>query len=314
MLSWDRDRLLMELPKFSFRRSAKPSGELARYHEFYGTDFYNTIDGVRQRIGWLDTGDFRVVVQNFVPKDPRATVFLFHGYFDHAGIYHHLIRFLLEQSYAVVIYDMPGHGLSSGKPTAITSFQQYQRVMDACLELCEGKLPEPYHAVGQSTGGAVLIDRMVHRQETPFDKVVLMAPLVRPKGWRSIKLIHSAVKPFLTVWHRSFRQNSDDLDFVSFLKEHDPLQSKWLAVDWLSALREWIENIEQSVPSQRKILVIQGTNDNTVDWQHNISVLKGLFSELKIVYIPNGHHHLVNEAASKRAMIFEAVLSELSGK
>lgn len=314
MMNWDRDKLLMELPEFSFRRSAKPKGELARYHEFYGTDFCNQIKGLKQRIGWIDTKDFRIVVQNFVPSKAKATVFLFHGYFDHAGIYRHLIRFLVEHDFAVVIYDMPGHGLSSGKPTSISSFRQYQEAMDACIAKCDDNLPKPFHCVGQSTGGAVLIDRLVNTPKADvFDKVVLLAPLVRPKGWGGVKLIHSAVSPFLNVWHRTFSQNSNDIEFVKFLKDNDPLQSRWLAVDWITALKEWVANIEHAAPIQRKILIVQGTNDSTVDWKHNVSVLRHLFSETKIAYIENGRHHLVNESASKRAQVFEAVLSELAG-
>jgi len=279
-------------------------------------NYHAEFDGLEQRVGWMDTSDFRIVLQTFAPKNAKGTVFLFHGYFDHAGIYQHLIRFLLEANFSVVIYDMPGHGLSSGKPTAIQSFEQYQEAVDACLAICKGKLSEPFHCVGQSTGGAVLIDRIMNQeseQADVFDKVVLLAPLVRPTGWNSISLMHSAIKPFFKIWHRQFTVNSSDLGFVKFLKEHDPLQSKWMAVDWISALKEWIPRIENGQRLQRKILIVQGTGDATVDWSHNIEVLKRLFKELKITYIDGGKHHLVNESVNKRKAVFKAVLSELEG-
>jgi len=314
-MEWDRDRLLMELPRFSFRKKPVIIGEVEKYHEYYGTLFTKSFPGLEQRIGWIDANDFRIVLQTFVPLNVKATVFLFHGYFDHAGIYKHLIRFLLSSGFAVVIYDMPGHGLSSGKPASINSFQQYQDALDACLNVCKKHLPEPFHAVGQSTGGAVLIDRMMQERvsEDPFDKVVLLAPLVRPVGWQSIKRLHGLLKPFLHVWFRSFSQNSNDVRFVTFLKEHDPLQSKWLAVDWVGALKDWIPRIENGKQLQRKILIVQGDADKTVDWEHNLDVLKRLFKELKITHIEGARHHLVNESLSKRQAVFDAVLSELSG-
>ena len=315
-MTWDRDSLLMELNKFSFKSRFRVKGALARYFDFYQSDLYRDIGDLDQRIGWLDTKDFRIVMQSFRPADAVATVFLFHGYFDHAGIYHHLIRFLVKHGFAVVIYDMPGHGLSSGQPTSISSFDQYQDALDECLEVCRGHMPAPFHAVGQSTGGAVLIDRMMRESEQAqsFDKVVLLAPLIRPTAWKGVARLHSVVSPFLKVWHRSFSQNSNDVHFVKFLKERDPLQSKWLAVDWVGALKEWIPKMEKSRGLKRKVAVVQGTDDMTVDWKHNIRVLRGLFKELKIVYIDGGRHHLVNESTEKRQQAFAAILAELKGQ
>lgn len=311
---WDRDRLLMDLTKFSFRAKPAVKGEIIHYYDFYEMNFYQQFEGLEQRVGWIDTGEFRLVMQTFKPVQAKATVFLFHGYFDHAGIYHHLIRSLLKNHFAVVIYDMPGHGLSSGRPTAITTFQQYQDSMNACLKECKNNLPLPYHCVGQSTGGAVIVDRLMYGEpeEQVFDKVVLLSPLIRPKAWSSIVRLHSAVKPFFKVWYRNFSQNSEDVKFLRFLKEHDPLQSKWLSIDWISALREWIPKIEQAESVRRKVLIVQGTSDNTVDWQHNIEVIKHLFSEVKITYVSGAQHHLVNEALTKREAVFKAMLSELN--
>ena len=311
-MHWDRDRLLMDLSKFSFKTKPLVKGEITHYYDFYDMNFYKEFDQLEQRVGWLDTGEFRLVMQSFKPIDAKATVFIFHGYFDHAGIYHHLIRFLLKHHYAVVIYDMPGHGLSSGKPTSITTFQQYQDSMNACLASCKNQMPLPYHCVGQSTGGAVIVDRLKNGEpsELVFDKVVLLSPLVRPKGWKSIIKMHNAVKPFFKVWYRSFSKNSEDVSFLQFLKKHDPLQSKWLSVDWISALREWIPTIENGKGLKRKILIIQGTNDNTVDWKHNLNVLKKLFGEVKITYVDGAQHHLVNESLAKRESVFTAMLSE----
>lgn len=311
---WDRDRLLMDLTKFSFRAKPIVKGEIIHYYDFYEMNFYQQFDGLEQRVGWIDTGEFRLVMQTFKPVHAKATVFIFHGYFDHAGIFHHLIRNLLKNNFAVVIYDMPGHGLSSGKPTAITTFQQYQDSMNACLAECKNHLPMPYHCVGQSTGGAVIVDRLKNGEpeEQVFDKVVLLSPLVRPRGWDSIVRLHTSVKPFLKVWYRNFTQNSEDVKFLSFLKEHDPLQSKWLSIDWISALREWIPRIESAESIKRKVLIVQGTGDKTVDWEHNIKVLTHLFSEVKIAYVEGAQHHLVNESLTKREAIFKAMLSELN--
>ena len=136
---------------------------------------------------------------------------------------------------------------------------------------------------------------------------------MRPKGWKSIVRMHSALKPFVKVWFRKFSKNSEDVSFLSFLKDRDPLQSKWLSVDWISALIDWIPTIEKGECINRKILIVQGTGDNTVDWRHNIDVLKRLFSEVKISYVDGAQHHLVNESLVKRESVFKEMLSEIEG-
>lgn len=309
-MSWDRDRLLMELGAFSF--GAQSEGEeLSRYRAFYNQNFED-VDGLDSSLGWLDSGDFRLVLQVYRIAEACGTVFVFHGYFDHAGIYQHLIRFLLGLGYNVVIYDMPGHGLSSGKRTSINDFQQYQDALSRVLELCDGQLSTPFHAIGQSTGAAVVIDRM-SAADAPdvFDRVVLLAPLVRPAGWLGVQWLHSAVSPFFEVWRRSFSVNSTDSHFIEFLKKQDPLQSKTLSVDWVGALKNWVPDIEARIPVERPVSVVQGLADRTVEWQHNIPVLRRLFRQVKVSYVAGGHHHLVNESEEKRQQVFSVIRQEL---
>lgn len=316
-MNWDRDRLLMELMPYAFRGEADSSrwlgnqaGELGRYLSFYEFSFLSELP-VHHDVGWLQAGEFRVVLQTFYQQNSRGTVFVFHGYFDHAGIYHHLIEHLLKSGFSVALYDMPGHGLSSGRRTSISSFTQYQEVMTSIITTADSFLPKPFHAVGQSTGGAVLIDRMSSNSqgnnEPDFDKVVLLAPLVRPAGWGSVKLIHSLVKPFFEVWRRSFSVNSSDGTFVEFLKKVDPLQSRHLSVDWIGALKEWVIDIESRPTINKPVLIVQGTGDKTVEWSHNISVIKKLFSQASVCLIEDGHHHVVNESKHIRDQAFKAI-------
>lgn len=310
-MSWDRDKLLMELSSYHAANSEQTSPELQRYLSFYKFGFVNELH-VQHRVGWIEAGAYRIVLQTFEQAQSLGTVFVFHGYFDHAGIYHHLIEHLLRRGFSVALYDMPGHGLSSGKPTDIENFAQYQEVMDAALRCCDDLMPKPFHAVGQSTGGAVLVDRLSQVAfGDSFDKVVLLAPLVRPKGWANVKLMHSALDPFFKVWRRSFSINSSDKAFIQFLQKIDPLQSRHLSVRWIAALKRWVQDIESRQSGNKGMLIIQGDADQTVEWRHNIEVIKRLFGQVSICLIEGGKHHLVNESATTRAKMFAAIDREL---
>ena len=55
------------------------------------------------------------------------------------------------------------------------------------------------------------------RHAWPFTRVVFLAPLVRPAGWLSVHLGHTALHRFTESLERTFNVNSSDLDFLAFV-------------------------------------------------------------------------------------------------
>src|SRR4030043_464172 len=91
------------------------------YLEFYGLK----IAVARHEFVPFESGGFELAGHIFRPKEYKATVFILHGYLNHCGLLSKLIKYLVEAGFAVAVYDLPGHGLSSGEPTAIDDFSQY---------------------------------------------------------------------------------------------------------------------------------------------------------------------------------------------
>ncbi|EGH46593.1 hypothetical protein PSYPI_31521, partial [Pseudomonas syringae pv. pisi str. 1704B] len=54
----------------------------------------------------------------------------------------------------------------------------------------------------------------------------------------------------------------------------DPLQPLRLPTAWVGALAQWIVRVESAPRSLRSPLIIQGEADMTVDWSHNLAILK----------------------------------------
>lgn len=275
---------------------------------YYGIDFENRLAGVTRRSGRFECGGEQIVAHCYrPPREPRGTVFLLHGYFDHVGLYRHPIRWCLEHDFAVLAWDLPGHGLSTGPRASIDSFHRYVATLVRVLELGE-PLPRPWHAMGQSTGGAVLMEFLLGRGLTvatsPFEELVLFAPLVRPAGWRSGRVIYQLAHRFINELPRKFQPNSENAKFLDFLRHRDPLQPRFLSVEWVGAMREWMLKFLAYPPSDLSPLVFQGMQDFTVDWRYNLQVLQEKFSFPEIVYLPTARHHLVNEAEDNRARIF----------
>jgi alpha-beta hydrolase superfamily lysophospholipase len=284
---------------------------LADYLEHYGLAPLLT-EQVGLYVGYLDADRFQLWTQVWSPPEAIGTAFVVHGYFDHLGLYRHLLKRLLEHRWRVVLWDLPGHGLSSGRRACIDDFGDYGDCLRALQEQLsqQGLAPRPWLGVGQSTGAAILAtDALSRPDDGHWSGLALLAPLVRPWGWAQSSWLHSLVGPFVRTLPRRFRDNSTDAEFAAFLREHDPLQPDRLSVSWISAMRRWMPQLLALPPSELPTLILQGEQDLTVDWEWNLSVLERKFPHARIHRHPEARHHLVNEAEPIRRTLF-AVLDD----
>lgn len=280
------------------------------YFDFYGLDFASRIPGVVHHFGAFEAAGFTVAAHFYAAPRPRGTCLLLHGYFDHAGLYGHLIAHCLRNGYSVLIWDLPGHGLSSGEQASIHSFDHYVDVLAAVLQRYAEDLPHPLVGIGQSTGGAVLLGwafrTLRDAVECPFAKVVLLAPLVRPAEWGKVVLSYHLLRPFRRSVTRTFMANSNDTQFLEFVRR-DPLQSRVLPVRWVGAMRAWVREFLAQAPMTQAPVIVQGDADRTVDWRWNLARLRERFPAAQVTMLGGARHHLVNEAPALREQAFAAI-------
>lgn len=309
--TWDRLTVAEHLAPFEDALALHPDEQVRTYCRYYGLDLKVDHPKVKHRVGYLLMAGYRVAIHRYTQPQSRGTAFLFHGFFDHAGLYSRLVEHCLEEGLDVLIYDLPGHGLSSGPVASIGGFSEYQQVLEEVMAHFRGKLQRPWVAAGQSTGAGVLVDYLLSNarghDSSEFQAVALMAPLVRPVGFGAGQYVHQLVSPFLKTWRRAFVTNSNDESFLKFQQSVDPLQAQVLSLDWIGALRSWVRRIENMPPVPFDVTVIQGEQDFTVAWRHNLRVLRRKFRSVKLYQIPEGHHHLVNEAEPILEQVFGAV-------
>jgi alpha-beta hydrolase superfamily lysophospholipase len=263
-------------------------------------------DALCSWLGRIDLAGYELVAQVWQPAMARATLFLVHGFYDHVGLYRHVIEWALARGFAVIACDLPGHGLSSGARASIGDFAEYQAVLDRLfVEARQLRLPQPWHLCGQSMGGAIVVDHLLHAgADSPAQgRAILLAPLVRPRAWGWSHLSYRLLKPFVDGIPRRFSENTHDPDFMPFLQA-DPLQPRRLPTAWVGALVPWIKRIEAAPASARSPLIVQGGQDTTVDWQHNLRILRGKFHEPKVLLLPTARHHLANESVDIRQAYF----------
>ena len=281
------------------------------YRRFYGfaaDGAAHSLLGVRQIAG------YQIALQAWWPQAPRATLVLLHGYYDHSGLYRHVIEWALGMGFAVLTFDLPGHGLSSGPRASIGDFAEYQAVLQGVLaEAAALALPQPWHLCGQSTGGAILIDYLLTGAPGPeVGESILLAPLVRPRAWTWSQLSYKVMRNFVSEIPRRFSVNSSDLDFIDFVEHRDPLQPRSLPTAWVGALSRWVPHIEAAPRSSRSPLIIQGEADMTVAWQYNLEVLQDKFAAPQILRLGEARHHLANEAPALRQRYFDFLSQRLA--
>lgn len=302
--------LRANLPELAFipvadtRLAGIPAAE--SYLRFYNIHFDNRHF---HRWGQVTLPGYTIACHYWLPGESAALpekgmVMVLHGYFDHVGLYGHLIRHLLERGYGVVSFDLPGHGLSSGETASIASFDHYVDVFEAVLMKVKAAFPGPVSAIGQSTGGAILLKHLA-QGNTDLDNVALLAPLVEPAMWWFNRFVYAITHRFRSGVDRIFMMNSSDLEFVDFLEKADPLQARYIPIAWLGAMKRWVKECRAMKPCHFPVTILQGTADTTLSWRTNMRLLRKKFPAAKFVMIDGARHHLVNESPTLRKQIFD---------
>lgn len=301
-------------PLCMIRGCAYPDSVL-RYFEYYGLDLADEFGKWCEHIfGTFESSGNTLVAHIFRPNEYRATVFLLHGYLEHCGQLNHLIRHLLNRGYAVAAYDMPGHGLSSGERGAIEDFSEYRRVLHDFAEVAKVQLRGPYHLIGHSVGSAAALDYLFRNEQSVFENVILVAPLIRSVLWGPSKIGHRLCSLFGTSVPRKFSNSSSDTTFLDFVKTKDPLQVRRVPLKWVKAMYEWNDKIATCEFCDKAVKMIQGTSDTTVAWKFNMKFLRKKFSKIQVALIDNGRHSLLNESSDISWQVFLQVNSYLEDR
>lgn len=283
------------------------------YLNLYRINFACDIAGVRHGFGAIDAAGFRIATHYWLPENARATLIVVHGYYDHVGNFNRIIRFALEQNLAVLTFDLPGHGLSSGSRASIDSFNQYGDVLAEVIKQGKSCMPKPLFILGQSTGAAVILNYMWRPDADlhALEKIILCAPLILPRGWRMGRFIFAVVRHFSTQLKRGEARSSHDKSFNNFIMQQDCLQTKYLSLQWVAAMKAWDKQFRTYSPQKKELLIVQGTGDMTVDWRYNLPTIQQKLPNAKVVMINDAGHQLVNESDPYLKQVFAAISSYL---
>jgi acylglycerol lipase len=121
----------------------------------------------------------RLYIKRWNPEaDPRAVVFVCHGYGEHIERYNPLGSILAEKGFVVVGHDHVGHGKSEGIRADIEDFHFYVRDALQHIRMVKDEYPDiPFFLFGHSMGGSVATLTALESQDL-FSGVLLSAPMI----------------------------------------------------------------------------------------------------------------------------------------
>jgi alpha-beta hydrolase superfamily lysophospholipase len=287
-----------------FSAAEAPAPLLREFCRYYGIEFGALQPAPEYRAGTVRSGPYALMAHRWLRPGASRNLLLVHGYFDHSGLYGKLVEYGLSRNCNVLIFDLPGHGLSSGEAAAIDDFGYYGRAIADVLSAV--RMPSlPLWVMAQSTGCAALVE-YARGHAWPFSKVVLMAPLVRPVGWFRVRVAHAVIHRFVDSVAREFSENSSDRQFLAFVRS-DPLQARRISLRWVGALKRWLACLPVQDLGVGPSLVLQGEADATVAWRYNLRIIEKLFPGSRIEPLAGAGHHLANEADEFRQRYYRLV-------
>ncbi len=118
--------------------------------------------------------------QSRQPEDkPRAVVCLIHGLGEHSERYVHVADSLTQAGYALISFDLRGHGKSEGLRGHTSSYEALMQDISSLLEAANKKFTQlPFFLYGHSLGGNLVLNYVLRRQ-SHLKGVIATAPWLR---------------------------------------------------------------------------------------------------------------------------------------
>ncbi len=115
---------------------------------------------------WNDKDGLNFYSKGWEPDDaPKAAVALVHGLGEHVGRFAHMGQAFNQAGYALMGFDLRGHGQSGGPRGHTPSFEAYMQDIDLLLEQVRRRYPGlPVFLYGHSLGGILVLNYGLRRK------------------------------------------------------------------------------------------------------------------------------------------------------
>jgi len=222
---------------------------------------------------WRGNRGLQIFAQSWAPNaNPLAVVALVHGLGEHSGRYQHVAEAFTQAGYAMLGFDLPGHGQSEGK-RGHTSYDEAAGEIDHLLEEVERRWPRTGRFLyDHSLGGALMLYYLLRRKPS-LNGAIVTSPGIAAgapvPGWKRLaaRSLSKLVPDFTMANGLDLANLSHDPQVIERYRQ-DPLVH-----DQISARLGWdlIENgrwiLDHAAELTVPLLLMQGSGDRLVSLQ-----------------------------------------------
>lgn len=257
---------------------------------------------------YYPVGEVKLPLRSWVPKGkPKAVVVALHGMNDYSKAFEIPGEYLKKRRIAVYAYDQRGFGKSpmigiwGGEDNFIHDLRQFVLLM-------RQKHPGvPVCIMGESMGGAIVVNALASGDFPPVDGVVLVAPALwggetLPWVYRDSLWLMAHLLPFRELTGEEVRILATDN--IPLLKEmvKDPFVIKKTRVDAIYGLVALMDNAYANVERlpDVPVLMLYGGNDQVIP-KEPIELSRGRFSApLHYAFYPQSYHMMLRDLKGER--------------
>jgi alpha-beta hydrolase superfamily lysophospholipase len=256
-------------------------------------DSYITADGTPLRLSRWPT------------ENPKAIIIALHGFNDYRRFFGAPADYLQKQRIYCYAYDQRGFG-ESVTPGIWAGNDAYSDDLRQITALIKAEHPDtPVYLLGESMGGAIIIDAMSRREKPDVAGIVLSAPAVwgrETMPWYQTSLLWtlSHTVPWMSLTGRDLGiVPSDNIDMLRALGR-DPLVIKETRVDAIYGLANLMDTALSSADKlHADTLLLYGEKDQIVPLEPTRRFVQELLHShpgtRTIAYYQNGYHMLLRD-------------------
>ncbi len=250
---------------------------------------------------------------------PRGSIVWVHGYAEHSGRYGEVVQFLAQRGWGSLLWDLRGHGRSTGRRGFITDVEEYLYDLTAVWTHWREKMPTPVALFGHSLGGLIVLRyRQRYGEIGSPAATIVSAPLIQLRlevpGWKKA-LGQVAARLFPTLSLPSGLEPTQLTHDPARARAYaeDPLVFRTATAGWFAAIQTAQVQLWKDLPhlSHGKYLFLLPEADPVCD----PTATRRLYEHLptpdkQLLTYPDAYHEVLHETF--REQVYEQLAEYLA--
>lgn len=274
---------------------------------------------IQKDLNWTSKDGINIVAHTWEPEEaPKAAITLVHGFGEHCVRYTPYFNFLVNEGFAILGFDLRGHGKSDGKRGAIKSYNVVMDDIETALNKTKKLFPTaPQFIYGHSMGGNLAFNYLLKRKPN-------LAGGILTSPWLALandpNFLVKGMVTFLKNFIPNLTINSGmELKYISTdttevdKYRNDPLNHGRISFRLFSDItKTGLWAIAHSNKLQIPVLLMHGSADKITSPLASKLAAKGNKEKIEFVEWPGKYHELHNE--TNRSEIAQSVINWINKK